>query len=202
MSRPVITALMLDDLRREGKEIRLAKDALITPAARDWLRSYKMPVTWEDGGQAGPRSLAAVMDASLPELRAVRNMLDRDGGLVEVIEPVGGCSGIAAATRRLCGRVFRREVAKGVVFAQDGCVPVCVANKHNGIRAALGTSVPAVEEACRQLGVNVLVIEYAGQSTFQVRQMIERLLRGATAPQPELSASIEAIEAGGGRADW
>lgn len=193
---------MLDDLRREGREIRLAKDALITPAARDWLKACKMPVTWEDGAKAGPRSLAVVMDASLAELLAVRSMLDRDGGLVEVIEPAGGRSGIAAATRRLCGKVFRREVAKGVVFAQDGCVPVCVANKHNGVRAALGTSIPAVEEACRQLGVNVLVIEYTGQSTFQVRQMIDRLLKGATAPQPELSASIEAIEAGGGRADW
>lgn len=193
---------MLDELLRAGKEIRLPKDGLITPAARDWLKSYKMPVTWDDGAKAGPRSLAVVMDASLPELRAVRAMLDRDGGLVDVIEPMGGRSGIASATRRLCGKLFRKEVAKGVVFAQDGCIPVCVANKHNGIRAAMGTGIPCVEEACRQLGINLLVLEYPGQSTFQIRQMIQRLINGPTAAPPEMLANIETIEAGAGRADW
>lgn len=202
MSRPLVTALMLEDLRRQGREIRLSKTALITPAARDWLKSCGMPVTWEEGGPAAARSLAVVMDASLPELRAIRSALDRDGGLAEVIEPAGGRSGLAAATRRLCGKVFRKEVAKGVVFAQDGCVPVCVANKHNGIRAALATTIPGVEEACRVLGLNVLVVEYAGQSPFQVRQMIDRLLKGATAPPPEMAAFIETIESGGGHADW
>ncbi len=50
--------------------------------------------------------------------------------------------------------------------------------------------------------MNVLVIEYPGLSTYQIRQMIERLMKGSTAPQPELGANIEAIEAGAGRADW
>jgi ribose 5-phosphate isomerase RpiB len=193
---------MLEDLRRAGQEVRLPKDALITPAARDWLKACTTPVTWEESAKGGSATLAVVMDASLPEMRAMRAVLDRSGGLMEVIEPVGGRSGIAAATRRLCGKVFRKEVAKGIVFAQDGCVPLCVANKHNGIRAALGTNIPHVEEACRQLGVNVLVIEYPGLSTYQIRQMIERVMKGSTAPQPELGANIAAIEAGGGRADW
>lgn len=193
---------MLDELRREGKELRLPKDALVTPAARDWLKACKLPVTWEEAAKAGPSSLAIVMDPSQPELRAIRAMLDRDGGLIEVIEPMGGRSGLPAATRRLCGKVFRKEVCKGVVFAQDACVPLVIANKHRGIRAALGTGVPAVEEACRQLGVNVLVVEYPGGSTFQIKQMIDRLTRGSTAPTPELTATLESIEAGGGRADW
>ena len=176
--------------------------ALITPAARDWLKACKTPVTWEENAKSEAATLAVVMDPSLPEMRAIRAALDRSGGLTEVIEPVVGPSGMAAATRRLCGKVFRKEVDRGIVFAQDGCVPVCVANKHNGIRAALGTSIPHVEEACRQLGVNVLVIEYPALSTYQIRQMIERVMKGSTAPQPELSANISAIEAGGGRADW
>jgi ribose 5-phosphate isomerase RpiB len=193
---------MLEELKRSGREIRLPKDGLVTPAARDWLKACGVPVTWEEGAKDGSAGLAVVMDAGVPELRAVRAMLVRSGGLVAVIEPVGGRNGMAAATRRLCGKVFRREAAKGIVLAHDGCVPVCVANKHAGIRAALGTSVPCVEEACRQLGINVLVIEYPGQSAFAMRQMIERLVRGAIAPQADMSATIESIEAGGGRADW
>ncbi len=202
MNRAVITALMLDELRRTGKEIRLRKDALLTPAARDWLKEHHLPITWEDGGQGqADRTLAVVMDAGLPEMRAIRAMLERGGGLAEVIEPAGR-SGMAAATRRLCGRISRREVARGIVFAVDGATAVCIANKHNGIRAALGVSVPAVEEACRELGLNMLIIEYPRQTTYQMKQMIDRLLAGPTAARPETSATIEAIEQGGGRADW
>lgn len=202
MSRPVITALMLHDLFRRGAEIVLQKHALVTPAARDWLKEHAVPITWLDGPAQGGRSLAVVMDPKLPEMRAVRTMLDRDGGLAEVIEPVIGKGAMAAATRRLCGIISRKEAAKGVVFAQDGAVPVCVANKHQHIRAALGMNVPMVEEACRELGINVLVIEYPGQTPYQMKQMIRRLVAGPTAAQVEIASAIANIEQGGGRADW
>ncbi|NLE57471.1 MAG: RpiB/LacA/LacB family sugar-phosphate isomerase [Planctomycetes bacterium] len=201
MSRPVVTAIMLEDLRREGKEIRLTEGALVTPAARDWLKEHSLPVTWEKAPTGGGK-LAVVMDPSLAELRFMRTMLDRGGYLAEVIEPVGGRSGIVAATRRLCGKIARREVEKGVVFAADGPVPVCVANKHNGVRAALGVNIPMVEEACRSLGINLLVLEYMTLTPYQVKQMIDRLLAGPTSPPPETLAGIEVIEQGGGRADW
>lgn len=201
MSRPVVTAIMLDELLRAGAEIRLVKGSLVTPAARDWLKEHHVPVTWEEPGQT-KGSLAVVMDPALPEMRVVRTMLDRRGGLAEVIEPVGGRSGLPSATRRLCGRIARREISKGVVLCQDGAVPVCIANKHNGVRAALGSDLPTVEEACRELGINVLVIEYPRQTTYMMAQMIDRLVKGPTAARPEIGASIEVIEQGGGRADW
>lgn len=202
MSRPVVTAIMLDDLRREGREICLPEGALVTPAARDWLKEHPLPVTWEKAPAGGQGRLAVVMDPSLAELRLMRTMLDRGGRLAEVIEPVGGRSGILAATRRLCGRIARREAAKGVVFAADGPVPVCVANKHNGVRAALGVNIPMVEEACRSLGINVLVLEYPTLTPYQMKQMIDRLLAGPTSPPAETLANIENIEQGDGRADW
>jgi len=201
MSRPIVTAILLEDLRRADAEIRLQKGALITPAARDWLKDHDVPVTWEEPTKR-TGGLAVVMDPSLPEMRAMRTMLDRDGGLVEVIEPAPGRGGLLAATRRLCGMVSRGEATKGVVFAQDGAVPVCLASKHNRIRAALGVNVPMVEEACRSLGINVLVIEYVTQTTYLMKQMIMRFKAGPTSAPPEMASTIEAIEQGGGRADW
>jgi len=183
MSRPVITAIMLD-------------------AARDWLKDNALPVTWEENGQDGAGRLAVVMDPSLVELRLLRTMLDRRGGLADVIEPADRRRGIPAATRRLCGKVARREVARGVAFVQDGALPVCIANKYNGIRAALGVNVPMVEEAVRSLGINVLVLEYPTLTTYQMNQMIDRLMAGATSAPPEIAATIEIIEQGGGCADW
>lgn len=201
MGRDVVTAIMLEDLRREGAAIRLRTDAVVTPAARDWLKEHAVPVTWTEPDQGGGGHLAVVMDPAVPEMRLMRTILDRAGAGVEVIEPEGGQSGIAAATRRLCEKIARQEATTGVVFARDGALPVCIANKHNGIRAALGVNVPTVEEACRGLGINVLVVEYPAQTTYLMKQMIERLVKGPTAVRPETTAMIEAIEQGGGRAD-
>ncbi|HOW71691.1 MAG TPA: RpiB/LacA/LacB family sugar-phosphate isomerase [Phycisphaerae bacterium] len=201
MRRPVVTATTLSDLLKEGTAITLQKGSLLTPAARDWLKDHAVPVTWTDC-PVEKHSLGVVMEPKLPEIRAVRTMLDRAGGLSEIIEPAAGRGGLSAATRRLCGMVSRKQVAKGVVLAQDGAVPVCVANKHTGIRAALGVNVPMVEEACRELGINVLVLEYPAQTPYQMRQMIERFLAGPTAAQVEIGAIISDLEQGGGRADW
>jgi len=200
MSRPLVTATMLEELRRAGREIRLTKGALLTPAARDWLKEQAVPVSWEEpAGTAG--GLAAVMDTTLPEMRAMRTMLERDGTLAEVIEPAPGAGGLVLAMRQLCGLISRQQAAKGVVFVRDGAVPVCVANKHQRIRAALGINVPMVEEACRSLGINVLVIEYTAQTTYQMKQMVARLVAGPASASPETAATIAAIEQGGGRAD-
>lgn len=202
MSRPIVTAIMLQELLKSGAEIRLTKGALVTPAAKDWLKEHRLPVTWEEPATATGGTLAAVLDASVPELRAVRSMLDRRGVLAEVIEPAGGRSGIPAATRRLCGKIARREVLKGVIFAPDAAAPLLIANKHNSVRAAYGGDLPMVEEACRSLGANVLVIEYPRQSSYMMTQMIERLIKGPTCASPEIGAMINVIESGGGRADW
>lgn len=203
MSRAVVTAILLEELRREGAEIRLPKDALITPAARDWMKEHPVPITWlepQSNGRGG--KLAVVMDTSLQEMRAVRTMLDRWLGLVEVIELPPGLAGVVAATRRICGMVVRGEVARGMIFAQDAAVPLLLANKHNNIRAALGLTLPMVEDAVRKLAVNLLVVEYPVMSTFSVKQMIERMLFGPTQPVAEVAEMIQKIEQGAGRADW
>jgi ribose 5-phosphate isomerase RpiB len=194
MSRPVITAIWLDDLVREGVEIRMPTDALLTPAATDWIKDHDVPITWDEPKRASG-ALAVIMDPSDQELRLMRRILDRQGGLVDVIEP-DGRKGVPAALRQLCDRVASGEVAKGVVFVEDGAMPVCLANKHHGIRAALGLDVPTVEDAARVLGINVLVLEYPTLTTYQMKQMIDRLKAGASSPSVEMVAIIEAIEQG------
>ena len=89
-----------------------------------------------------------------------------------------------------------------MAFVQDSAVPVCIANKHNGVRAAAGSNLAMVEEAVRSLGINVLVLEYPTLTTYQMKQMIERLLAGAASAPAETAKAIEAIEQGSGCADW
>ncbi len=201
MSRPLVTALLLDELRRNGGEIRLPKNALITPAARDWFKDNALPIVWEDGEQA-KCTLGVVLDTALPEMRAIRSMLERANGPVGIIAPSGGgVMPLAKAVRQLCGRITSGGASKGAIFAADVCVPLVVANKYHGIRAALATGVTAVEEACRELGINVLIVDTKSHAMFQTRQMIQRLLAGGGSAPPEMKALIEAVEWRGGRED-
>ena len=201
MSRTVVTAILLEELYREGHEIRLSADALLTPAARDWIKEHPIPVTWDASDDSGAGRLAVVMDPALPELRLMRAILDRRGGLAEVIEPAHGRRGVAEAVRQLCDALRQKRVAKAVAFVLDGALPVCLANKYPGVRAALGMNLPMAEEAIRSCGANLLVLEYPTLTTYQMRQMVERLMAGPSAPPAEMLAVIEAVEREAGRAD-
>ena len=92
MSRTVVTANLLEEQRRQGREIVVPRDALLTPAARDWIREHAHPVTWTDGrssqgggGGETAASLGVAGDLSQPALRSLRIELERIAGNLEEV---------------------------------------------------------------------------------------------------------------------
>jgi kynurenine formamidase len=63
MSRTVVTQQTLERLRRRGAEIRLPREAIITPAARDWLKDNGVAIEWEAGGSDAAAKLASLLAA-------------------------------------------------------------------------------------------------------------------------------------------
>ncbi len=63
MSRPVVTQQMLQQLHRKGAEIRLPREAIITPGARDWLNDNDVAVQRETGESAASAKLASSLAA-------------------------------------------------------------------------------------------------------------------------------------------
>ncbi len=222
MSRTVVTAVWLEELRRDRREIIVPRDALLTPAARDWIREQEYPVSWTDepsggaGGQGanGTGRLGVAGDLSRPALRSLRTELERIAGRIEVFEGgagrdsrtgggdfrTGGWGAGAGgqlqleAVQRLCKAIQRGELSRGVVLLEDGAVSACVANKFRGVRACVGNSVPAFDQAVRELGVNVLVIEYLSRTFHEMRQMVRRLVSGNGQPTEAVSKAIAAAE--------
>lgn len=200
MSRVVISANLLDDLRREGRDITIPRSALLTPAARDWLRAAAYPVTWidEQAGQGRHATLGVVGDFAQPALRSLRIELDRMAGGVERFESPdksGTGGSLLPALGKLCRAVQRGKLGRGVVLVEDGAIAACVANKFHGIRACVGNGVGATHEAVRDLGINVLVIEPSKRTFHEMRQMIRRLLAGSGRPSEAVSQAIAAAEA-------
>lgn len=63
MPRQLVTGQMLEELSRTTGQIRLPEDALLTPAARDWLRANTGLVAWERraGATGATRDLASAL---------------------------------------------------------------------------------------------------------------------------------------------
>lgn len=194
MSRIVVTAEFLADLHRAGRAIELPRDALVTPAARDWLKEHAVPISWTDrsgGTDAAAGGMPVVIDLRAPMMRSQLVALERALGHLETIDPAERAGGLIAAVRKLCEDVSAGRSARGLIFADDAALSVCVANKFRGVRAALATTMPAVEQAVRELAVNVLVIEPSRQTMHMIRQMVQRFV--TVRPSEAARAALDAI---------
>lgn len=199
MNRSVITANALEDWRREGREIRIPRDALLTPSARDWIRHAACPIAWLDVRADGDGATLGVAGGlSLPSLRCLHTELERTAGDVRVFETEGNRRKLIRALGRMCSAIQRGELTRGLVLVEDGAVSACVANKYRGIRACMGTGVIATDAAIRELGVNVLIIEYPQRTFHEMRQMIRRLVSGPGRTDKAVSQAIATAEASEG----
>ena len=68
MGRPVVTERMLEELQERGAEIRLPEGAIVTPAARDWLKENGVALRW---GQAGKATCSVSLAAALASCRVI-----------------------------------------------------------------------------------------------------------------------------------
>lgn len=199
MSRTVITANALEDLRREDREIRIPRDALLTPSARDWIRHAACPITWLEAQAEGDGAMLGVVGGlSLASMRCLHTELERIAGQVRVFESEGNRRKHLRALGRMCSAIQRGELTRGLVLVEDGAVSACVANKYRGIRACVGTGVIATDAAVRELGINVLIIEYPQRTFHEMRQMIRRLVSAPGQPDKAVSQAIAAAEASEG----
>jgi hypothetical protein len=78
-----------------------------------------------------------------------------------------------------------RGALSGVLLTNDPAAALCLANRQPGVRGALAANVADVEAAIRQIGVNMLVIEPTGKSSFALRQIIRRFCTAAPHDCPE-----------------
>ncbi len=173
---------------------RLAADAKLTPLANDLARQFPQrivrinreqsasasamsgaPATWLWWADGACATVDGVVAARRDRLRAATAGRS-SGALVQVI-------------RDLAGAIQRHQVAGGVLFVASAAQAMCLANRCLNIRAVLGTCDEAVEQGVRELGANVLVIEYPSVGERSMAAMVDRF----TAQLPQASAAMERI---------
>ena len=187
----VVTLEQLGGRMPSMRRLMVPEGAVITPAVRDELRRRGM--TLEYGGTAVPVSGGAAAPDSAGTCRlAVWNvskrydpsplltMLRREGVPVEL--ETATC--LIATTDALTAEVRQGDTV-GLILTREPAVALCLANRHAGVRAAVGLDALQVAADLAATGGNVLAVDWSRRTLFQIKQMTSELCRGAPRACPE-----------------
>ena len=193
MNRPLVTVKSLVNQARLRGGVELPDDAIITPAARDWLRSTRVPVT--RGGAAPVYAPApdryVIGDAAQPMVQTLLPGLQRQYAGLKFL-PCNGCtSGLMAAVHEACAALSASPECRAAVVVRDGASVSLVANKCAGVQAAILGKPTDLLRLQRELGVNMLILERERTSLTQIRAAIDAFFAGPTSIDPVIAAALQ-----------
>ncbi|MBN1513668.1 MAG: RpiB/LacA/LacB family sugar-phosphate isomerase [Phycisphaerae bacterium] len=200
MSRPLITVKTLIAQSREGTAIDLPADAIITPAAQDWLQATRLPVRRNGAGArvpaAGP-TVYVIGDAKDPSLQTLLPILERRHDSLTFLPCQGNLAGCLDAVRRMCEGLAQCSQRRGIVIVRAGGIVSCVANRNPKVRAAVLTRPSDLYGLQKNLDINVLILEQERLSLRQMQASIETFLTGKGALNPAVEAVLAGTSAPG-----
>ncbi len=182
----VVTLSQLDGQLGEIRRLVVPHRAVVTPAVRDELHRRNVTLAFA-AASTTPQQAAA--SCRLVLVAAGRRfdpaplveMLEKDGVAVE--PHTSGC--LIAATDQLA-REVRQPNTLGLLVSRHTAGALCLANRHAGVRAVTAGDAPTVATVAAALGANLLVLDPAAASPFQLRQMAGEFCRGGIRQVPEV----------------
>ncbi len=171
--------------------INLARGAVLTPAARDYLIHR---------GVAISRGVEAGTTQPLPSVHALvlgvaetnydpSGMVSHLGKRGTIVQQLAR-TGLASVVRETCDAVALGG-QRGLLLTAETTAAVCMANRRQGVRAALANDSAAAEQAMRSVAANVLVTDPAKAGTFQLQRMAERLSQADLNPSATLARFLD-----------
>jgi hypothetical protein len=170
----VITQETLRQQAGNTRRIRVAARAILTPTARDYIRERGLDVIRDAASSEAPAapSCQVIVTSALPQVAAALKGLRSAGFHLD--ERLLGSAEEAATqgTNALC----RAEAELVVVLTGEPEKVACLANRNGAVRGAPvrdGAALPALRAS---LQPNLLAIDPAGKSQFDLKQLLKSLL--------------------------
>ena len=176
----VISLSTLADRLSGVRRVVVGKKAVVTPAARDLLKQHKITISRsaDAAGANRPALVVAVTDSS-SDPAALLRLVAPLACAVERLAKTGLASVVAELTDMVVndGRL-------GLLLSGKPDVACCLANRRPGVRAAVARDRDEVAAAIGNLGLNLLVVDPARRSLFQLGQMVKQFLQAGLAKCP------------------
>lgn len=166
------------------RRVLVQSQAIVTPAVRDELRRRNVALataTTNGKPQAAGLRLVLIAARTKYDPAALASSLGQGG--VDVEQRSSDC--LMASTDQLAAEVVKPDTL-GALVTRHTAVGLCLANRHPGVRAVLGTDGPSAATAVAAVGANVLVVNPRSSTAFQLKQMLGEFCRGGVRPCPEV----------------
>ncbi len=141
LTKRVVSAADVEGRLNGVSRVVVQRGAVFTPAARDELRKHQVTVASAVQKSAATGTVALAVDDDAYDVQPLLAALLSDNVQLERLGPTT----LLPAIEQLCQRVTRGQW--GLLITRVSSAALCLANRRAGVRAALGTDVPAVAAA-------------------------------------------------------
>jgi ribose 5-phosphate isomerase RpiB len=162
--------------------ISVMQGAVLTPAARDYLNQRGVTIrrrVTSGGTQPPPAAQSLVLGLAETEFcpASLMNYLANRGIAVQQLAHAG----LRSVVREMCDAVALGG-QRGLLLTGETAAALCLANRRQGVRAALASDSSAAEKAMQSIAANILVIDPMNTTAFQLQRMAERLCHAILDP--------------------
>lgn len=174
----------------------LAADAKLTPLGNDFARQFPQKIrrTLANAARSGDIAKSNTPAGDLPwqwwiqgQCPVVAAVTSERTARLRKMSAGNNQDNLVRVVRELALAIKSGTVAGGLLFVPSAARAMCLANRCQSIRAVVGTCGEAVEQGVRELGANVLVIEYPHHGPRAAAAMVERMM----SQLPVVPASVQ-----------
>jgi ribose 5-phosphate isomerase RpiB len=179
----VVTMAELAGRLDSARRVVVQPLAIVTPAVRDELRRRNVTLTVAVANNGRPTAgirLVMVVGRTKYDPAALAKTLEQGG--VQADLRSSDC--LIASTDQLAAEVLKPNTL-GALLTRHTAAGLCLANRHPGVRAVLGSDVHSASAAVAAIGANVLVVNPRECTAFQGKQMLADFCRGGIRECPE-----------------
>jgi hypothetical protein len=181
----VVTLSALDGRLAGIHQLVVAPQAIVTPAVRDELRRRNVALCFAappaNGSPAAALLLALVVHAGASD--AAQLVAALAGEPMVVRQENLDC--VIAACERLAGVVADgRSLA--LLLTRHAAAAICLANRHQGVRAVLATDVAPTAASVAAIGANLLVADPVALGPARLKRIVLDYCRAGARPCPRV----------------
>jgi hypothetical protein len=179
LAQPVITARLIEEqVPRGASAVVVSSRAVITPSALDVVRARKLVIRRESTANSQPKSTSPLLAIVVRNTPVVERLARQKSWRRELL----GCPDDAA--KLAISSLARGDSGGVLIFAAQNHRAACFANRNAAVKAAAVSSFEGLRAILDQLRLNVLCIDPAGASDFELTRMIDLFERKRTAERP------------------
>lgn len=184
LNRRVVTLADLPERLAAARRVIVPVGTVVTPSVRDELRRRRIELVVGSTAPAaaeGTSSVILMVAATAYDPAPLAAALHREGMAVE--SRSSDCL-IRATDELAAGSASGKTTS--ILLTAYPAPALCLANRHAGVRAVLGTRADTVARDAGSVGANLLVVDPTSLEFFAVKQIAGRFVQGGPRECPEV----------------